>query len=272
MKNIFFLSIFVLALTSCKKENNDVEQPAENTDSTETPTVNLGDTSSTLLMDSLNQKTLLPNGINYHIQLNAGTLYELKWYDGWWTPDYEGSVWMTGYHQDLVNKYFNTTRLIQMTGAPKILQPTVNETFYLNAVPYDTYPYGVGDTINIGIEIRPINTANSVHLDMNTPKYVVIPIGTTKLYDFDVLADSTYHISLTGSDSIGAYGDQAELFISAFGESSMTPYWFEQYAGNTYSGGPNVIQITPTVSEKIHITATAAWWFESRTLTIEVMD
>lgn len=237
-----------MAFVACKKSNKSLNDPIIELNTTDEKFIEGGET------------------VWFQADLQEGVIYQLKWLDGWFDP-YEGSVWMTGFEQDQTTEIFDWQRTIQMVGSPKTFMLYESQTFYLKCENYSD-----DDDITIAIELFEIDKGTSHHIDLNHTEYMDVPVGETHLYDFDVIADSTYTITIMGSDEIGAYGDEAHVILSAFGDMTEGTYFYEEEAGNTWAGGPNVLTITPVVSEKIYLTVTAAYWFTGRSLSVLIED
>lgn len=243
--------VVLVLLYSCKKNKDKAPTPAPTSfDST----INLGETEV---------RTLNPNEVLWmELDVEAGKIYKLAWYDSWFSPYTANSIYVTGYKTNKIDTYFPWQRLIQMNGAPKSFIASDNGKIYLKIQGYDASTSG-----SFAVEADTLNRNAAINITLGGPhSNYSVPIGGVLLYKFIAVADSSYSVSMLASPYKGAYGNENEITFNCMGGVNYANYFFEESPGVIlFTGGPKIRDITAETSGPIYVAINGAYWFIPRT-------
>jgi hypothetical protein len=173
---------------------------------------------------------------------------------------------VTGFEEDKSTLYFQEERLIQMNGSPKVISIENNGIIYLKVRGYNNEISG-----SFSITVDKLDTSLSTTLYCDSTLSFSVSAGETKLYHFQVLKDSTYNLSIEGSEFIGAYGDEVAVKVSSFREG-LNDYYFldEQALSPVLSGTANVKSFIALKTETVYLAVMGAYWWDPRSVSLSL--
>lgn len=205
----------------------------------------------------------------FSFNANAGELYEISWQDSWWEKYTAGSIYVTGFEEDKKTVYFQKERLLQMNGSPKVISVENNGVVYLKVIGYENEISG-----SFSIHVDKLDTSNSTKLYCDSTLNFSVSAGEIQLYQMQVLKDSTYSLSIEGSEFIGAYGDEVAVKVTAFREGLNEYYFLDEFAESPVynSGSANIQSFTALKTEKVYLAVMGAYWWEPRSVSLSLVS